>query len=234
MSATGETTNYGLPLYNGTDYANFFDMNTTNNKLDDVLKSIQTKAETADTKANTNTTAIEQANDSINNNMTAIDGIQTNLTTFQQTLNTQGTRIGNVETSVNGVSATLETVSSEIATNTEDIAELKNIEHIHMLNLTNITGNISDEFTVASGSSTWYIGIMSIYLTTNNGLQTSNKVLDVKNISTSNMPGGITSIITNSNFRGTFGGNWNIKMTYISSVSLNGTNPKLSCTILYT
>lgn len=124
MSATGETTNYGLPLYNGTDYANFFDMNTTNNKLDEVLKSIQTKAETADTKADANTTAIDQANDSINDNMTAIDGIQANLTTFQQNLNTQGTRIDNVETSVTGVNATLQTVAGEVATNTEDIATL--------------------------------------------------------------------------------------------------------------
>lgn len=233
MSATGETTNYGLPLYNGTDYANFFDMNTTNNKLDEVLKSIQTRAETADTKAEANTTAIDQVNDSINDNMKAIDGIQTNLTTFQQSLNTQGTRIDNVETSVTGVSATLDTVSSEIATNTEDIAVLKNRTPIKMLHLTNINGNISDEFIVNSGSNAWYIGRIIIQPTTEVGLKPTDKVLDVKSISVGSIPRGITSIITTSNFNGIFYSGWNIETIYISSVSLENAHPRIACTVLY-
>lgn len=125
MSATLSTTNYELPLYAGTDYANFFDMNTTNNKLDETLKSIETTAQSADTKADANADAITQTNDAIHSNMESITHIEQDLLSVQTNVNNLVTQTGNTDTKVAGIEQTVQVQGTQVTQNTQDIATLQ-------------------------------------------------------------------------------------------------------------
>lgn len=226
MSATLETTNYGLPLYQGTDYANFFDMNTTNNKLDEVLKSIQTTAENADTKANANTSAIEQANDSIIDNMETIDHIQTDLTTVQQNVNSQSTRIDNVETSVTGVQQTLGVVSGEVATNTEDIAGLKAVNTIKYVNISIGNCPVSTTYTIVQDASTIRSYKITVVMSPQSvNIPSNSAVIGLTNIIIQG-PGGVYSV-PHANSNGQFSGTW----TFIIGVETLNLDIQSSVTI---
>lgn len=214
MSATLSTTNYGLPLYTGTDYANFFDMNTTNNKLDETLKSIDTTAQSADTKANANADAITQTNDAVHSNMESITHIEQDLLSVQANVNNLVTQTGNTDTKVAGIEQTVQVQGEQLTENTQSIAQnaqnitkaqndINNLESQTTENTSDIS-TLKNYNQVKSTSITFVnqtvtpvqigTGLYSNNITINTTNPAGAKIISLNNLSVTNRP--VTSVMT--------------------------------------
>lgn len=107
MSVATKTTNYGLPIFAGTDHGNWFDFNTGFQAIDTAIKAAAQAAESAQTTAAAATKLANSASslaNSVNTNFTQYKdtALVFNALEFSKIIETQSGKGTNISISTNG------------------------------------------------------------------------------------------------------------------------------------
>lgn len=142
MASTNQTPNYGLPVYIGTDMADWMDTNTPFGLIDTAVKQASTDASNA-------SSAVTTLSGTVSGHTTDITNLQGDVTSLQSQVNSAKTALGtSYNNATSGLTATdVQNAIDELKTNITDL-----IGEVTSDGVKTITQLFTSLYSIVSGS----------------------------------------------------------------------------------
>lgn len=147
MSHTHSTENYNLPQFIGTDFPDWLtDVNKGYSDIDAGMQANKVSANTANEKADNNTTSIRLLNERVDNISNGLGESETNISNLEQTVELHTTHLNEIDTINGKQTADIEELQTTQTEQGQDISEIqRNSDKIPGIeqNLTTLTSSIT-------------------------------------------------------------------------------------------
>lgn len=120
-----ETTNYGLPQWEGSDLTDWFELNPAFETIDTQMKANADAAATAQATANGNTTSIANLTESLNNQINKTTQMQNDLTAAEGQIALHTTHLNEHDTAIQNINTEIEALQTSTGDTAGDVSALQ-------------------------------------------------------------------------------------------------------------